>query len=671
MRALVVVAMGVVASACTDPTAPDSNNVPDAAVEAEAAGGSVASERIVFSSLRPGNWDIFYFERPGAAPNRLTDHPGLDYDAEFSPDGRWVIFTSERRGNPDLYALDLEARDAEPRLLFESGAMEDQATISPDGQTIVFVSTKDQGSDIYAMPFRPMQTQSLDDAVNLTRHPDGDFRPAFSPDGQTIAFSSDRDTPAYGHPYLSFTRHREGEIYLMDRDGGNQRRLTNAPDWDGSPEWSADGETIYFYSARPRELPGPPTSPILGQEGGFRIWAMDVDGSNERAITPEGVEALAPALTTDGRIAFQTREGYQSWSIVSVSPNDGGATRLESDEASDYWTPHYDRNTGAMVAHGLGPTVAHSQAVDGVLGAGALLSADHPEQVSLPDRPVTLYPMRHTTGLAPHPLENGVVTTIETEAGSQLVLANFDGASEQDLFFEPGVGIVSGSRVRLYDMKFSNDGNWITYTHGFFAGETTNQSDIWLMRADGSERVNITNSEANDGVAAFSPDGERLVFRSGRSGNFELYTMNRDGSDVRQLTDHPGRDNFPMYSPAGDAIVFSSNRDSEEDTLGFLTLDNYILSLEDDGSPGELTRLTDDPGQDSHPWFSPDGAWIVYTSERDGITDEEPLVQEVVFGPQMYGEIYAQRLSDGLILRLTHNKWEEGNPFWLGPVQPQ
>jgi hypothetical protein len=44
------------------------------------------------------------------------------------------------------------------------------------------------------------------------------------------------------------------------------------------------------------------------------------------------------------------------------------------------------------------------------------------------------------------------------------------------------------------------------------------------------------------------------------------------------------------------------------------------------------------------------------------------MVQEVVFGPQMYGELFARRLSDGLEIRLTHNKWEEGNPFWLRPA---
>ena len=165
--------------------------------------------RLFFSSLRPGNWDIFYFNQPGTSPKRLTDHPGLDYEAVFSPDGRWVVFTSERRGHPDLYIIDLE-NNTEPRLLIDNNAMEDQAVISPDGGTIAFVSTESGNADIYSMPFVPEKTRSIDKAVNLTRHPGGDFRPAFSPDGRRIAFSTDRDTEVYGHPGLSFMRQRGG-----------------------------------------------------------------------------------------------------------------------------------------------------------------------------------------------------------------------------------------------------------------------------------------------------------------------------------------------------------------------------------------------------------------------------------------------------------------------------
>jgi Tol biopolymer transport system component len=654
-----------VAGACSDePASRVEDETP--AVNARSV-AEPASERIVYSSLRPGNWDIFYFANAGAAPRRLTDHPGLDYDAAFSPDGRWVVFTSERRGNPDLYALELDG-DGEARLLIDSPAMEDQVAFSPDGGSIAFVSTASGNADIYTLPFTPERPQSLAAATNVTNHAGGDFRPDFSPDGARIAFTSDRDTPVSGHPIFAFTRQREGDVYVMDRDGSNLQRLTETPDWDGSPEWSADGRTLYFYSARPREIVGPPTSPILGQEGGFRIWAMNADGSNPRAVTAEGVEALAPAVMADGRVAYQKRTGFARWSIESVAA-DGTAARAESDTVTDYWLPDFHAATGAMVVHGVGPAVGETQAVEEILGAGALLSADYPADVGLPDRVVTLYPMRHTTGLAPHPHRNETAVTIENEAGTRLVLADFDGANQRELFSVPNVGIVSGTPNRLFDIKWSDNGEWITYTQGFFFGQGADEADIWVMRADGSERRNLSEgTSANEGVAAFSPDAAKLVYRSARNGRFDLYMSNRDGTEAKALTSDEARENFPVFSPSGRTIAFSSNRDGTRDERGNLTFDNYLLDVAPDGTPGALQRISDHPGQDSHPWFSPDGQWIVYTSERGGISDEEPMVQEVVFGPQMYGELFARRLSDGFEIRLTHNKWEEGNPFWLRPA---
>ena len=651
--------------ACSDEPTPIAEQ-PSAPAPASAA-AAAATERIVYSSLRPGNWDIYYFASTGAVPRRLTDHPGLDYDAAFSPDGRWVVFTSERRGNPDLYALELEG-GGEPQLLIDSLAMEDQAAFAPDGRSIAFMSTASGNADIYVLPFMPERPQDLAAAANVTDHPGGDFRPDFSPDGARIAFTTDRDTAVAGHPIFAFTRQREGDVYVMDRDGGNLQRLTATPDWDGSPEWSADGRTLYFYSARPREIVGPPTSPILGQEGGFRIWAMNADGSNPRAVTPAGIEALAPAVTADGRVAYQKRTGYARWSIESVA-DDGSGARAESDTATDYWLPDFHAASGAMVVHGVGPAVGETQAVEEILGAGALLAADYPADVVIPDRTVTLYPMRHTTGLAPHPDRNETAVTIENEAGTRLVLADFGGANQRELFAVPNVGIVSGTPNRVFDIKWSDDGEWITYTQGFFFGQGADEADVWVMRADGSERRNLSEATAaNEGVAAFSPDSTKLVFRSSRNGRFDLLLTNRDGTEPKALTSDEARENFPVFSPSGATIAFSSNRDGARDGRGNLTFDNYILALAPDGTPGELQRISDHPGQDSHPWFSPDGEWLVYTSERGGISDEEPMVQEVVFGPQMYGELFARRLRDGFEIRLTHNKWEEGNPFWLRPV---
>ena len=124
-----------------------------AAIPAGGEAGRVR-ERIIYAALRPANMDIYLFDSPGKAPRRLTDHPALDYNPVFSPDGRWVVFCSERRGNPDLYALDLQ-NPGPPVLLTNSDAMEDAPAFSPDGKKLAFVSDRDGNADIFVMPFRP------------------------------------------------------------------------------------------------------------------------------------------------------------------------------------------------------------------------------------------------------------------------------------------------------------------------------------------------------------------------------------------------------------------------------------------------------------------------------------------------------------------------------------
>lgn len=186
-------------------------------------------ERIGYVTFKPGNWDIYYHSKRGVPARRLTDDPSLDYDATLSPDGRWVVFTSERQGNPSLYVLDLQ-NDGIPKLLIDSSAMQDQATISPDSATMAFVSTHEGNADIYLLPFSPEKTQSLAAATNLTQNAGGDFRPAFSPDGSMLAFSSDRNCIPSGVPTA---RERAGQIFLVDIQGRQCRQISDQGDWSG------------------------------------------------------------------------------------------------------------------------------------------------------------------------------------------------------------------------------------------------------------------------------------------------------------------------------------------------------------------------------------------------------------------------------------------------------
>ena len=117
----------------------------------------------------------------------------LDYNASFSADGKWVIFTSERDGSADIYRVHPDGTGIER--LTEGPSYDDQAALSPDGRTLAFVSTRGGGTaNIWLLDL------ASHEYTNLTKNASGNFRPSWSPDGKWIAFSSDRDTkPGRAH----------------------------------------------------------------------------------------------------------------------------------------------------------------------------------------------------------------------------------------------------------------------------------------------------------------------------------------------------------------------------------------------------------------------------------------------------------------------------------------
>jgi TolB protein len=92
--------------------------------------------------------------------------------------------------------------------------------------------------------------------------------------------------------------------------------------------------------------------------------------------------------------------------------------------------------------------------------------------------------------------------------------------------------------------------------------------EIWLMKANGHKKRQITHLNAASFAPAFFPGGKRIIFASnqgstGGMGNFELYAINRDGSNLEQITFSPGFDGFPMFTRDGKKLVWASNRNAK------------------------------------------------------------------------------------------------------------
>jgi len=162
-----------------------------------------------------------------------------------------------------------------------------------------------------------------------------------------------------------------------------------------------------------------------------------------------------------------------------------------------------------------------------------------------------------------------------------------------------------------------------------FTSTRSGDLELWTMNLDGSDKKQVTKGLGYDGGAFFSPDGTKLVFRASRPqtpeaqkeyqalldrglvkpSNMELYVCNVDGSDLRQVTDLGNANWAPFFHPSGEKIIFSSNHKSKR---GF-PFNLFMVNVDGTG----LEQITFDEQFDAFPMFSPDGTKLIFSSNRN------------------------------------------------------
>ncbi|HVH68840.1 MAG TPA: hypothetical protein VM716_13305 [Gemmatimonadales bacterium] len=226
--------------------------------------------------------------------------------------------------------------------------------------------------------------------------------------------------------------------------------------------------------------------------------------------------------------------------------------------------------------------------------------------------------------LAPH------LTKIKAQLGSSLTYkVAFE--SRGDVY----VTNPDGSQARLTtssgrEPAWSPDGQRIAFSSG-----RDGHPEIYLMMAGGSTQTRLTYTASAvyyPGSPTWSPDGSKIAF----SKDGHIFVIRADGSGLTQLTSGASFDDSPNWSPDGGLIAFSSDR------VNF-NHDIYVMNADGSGP----TRLTDDPGWDGEPSWSPDGKRIAFTSFRD----------------DSY-EIYVMNADGSGQTRLTNDPAWDGQPSW-------
>jgi Tol biopolymer transport system component len=197
------------------------------------------------------SYDLWIADADGSNLQQLTETEGYDAEATISPVGDRMVFTSVRDGDLELYTMNLDGSDVQ-RITNRPG-YDGGAFFSPDGSKIVWRASYPEGEEL--ADYQALLAQGLirpnalevyvanadgSDVRQVTDNGAANFGPFWHPDGERIIFSSNMDDPTG----------REFDLYMIHEDGTGLERITYTGDFDGFPMFSPDGRYLVWGSNR-------------------------------------------------------------------------------------------------------------------------------------------------------------------------------------------------------------------------------------------------------------------------------------------------------------------------------------------------------------------------------------------------------------------------------------
>ena len=289
--------------------------------------------RIAFWGLSPagGQRDIYTIPATGGDPVPVTNDPAVDWSPLWSPDGNHLYFGSERAGSMNIWRVPIDEVTGEtlgnPEQL-TSGGLGDQGimTISADGTRLAYMEFLER-SHVIRASFDPETATIADDGVQISAEPVRVTSLSPSLDGTRLA-------------YVSYAGQQD--LFVVNIDGTNERRITNDAAKEWRPNWMADNETIVYYA----DAGGP-----------YDLWSIRADGGQRHKIAATPGDEMAMAASPDGRYAVVVQRGVDTNLLIGIGDDPDAATvtampPLPESSSRFGGTPHWAPDGSAAVSYG-------------------------------------------------------------------------------------------------------------------------------------------------------------------------------------------------------------------------------------------------------------------------------------------------------------------------------
>jgi Tol biopolymer transport system component/predicted Ser/Thr protein kinase len=480
--------------------------------------------------------------KPPATLKRVTFAPGLEDEPSFSPDGKFLAYTTDERGNLDVLVQPLGG--GEPIRIGDPDADDGEPAWSPDGSKLAFVSARDHGGRLGIAlnvgPLEPYLNAKFGDIFLVpalggtpARLVEDGYFPSWSPDGKRIVFMSNRD--------------RHLNLWTISAEGGAPARLTKNPDIDYQPAWSPDGKWIAYGSG--------------GASTSWEIRVVAASGGTPRTLTTEFGYVTRPAWSADGKAIFFSGERAGILNVWRVPFTEAGRPA-----------------PSARVTLGQGQDTGVALSRDGKKLAFA---ADHNDS-NIWELTVDTGELRAVTSGAsqpdfPQPSPDGKTLLVSAARTGERSVWTVD--LQGRFLSQLTTGVIAEPTAH-----WSPDGRWILYSREGKRGGLT----LWLLPI-GSMNAEDTGVPAS--APESSPDGKSIA-TGHAEGPGEIFVYDVEKKTARPVTSVKSEVDYPTWSPDGQQIAFQLQRGPVREV--------WVVPARG----GQARPLTKDQ-EDSHPAWNP------------------------------------------------------------------